>query len=671
MISDLLDNDLNAYDYIASGQLFISSIHMYQGANDFNPNSTITNWKKNVDESIKNGYRGLRVMGEGTFALDGKDSTLEKLIEYEMLVNKTLIPYHKNHQYLCIYNKKMYPKYILDLIIKAHPNIIHNNEVILNNSFYQKPRDLIKTYNANFMLNKKFNLTRHEINLNLEKELRSNIEMIRYLAKDIGDGVWELDLNNNDMNFNEKIYALLGYTKNEFATNLNSFIDFIHSEDKQYFLQKLNEHIEGKINTYRCEYRLKSKNKDWIWVLDIGKGVIKSENGNMRKIMGMYTNITNDKITEIKCKKNAELIEHIMNSIPCPIFCKNSKNEYVACNKAFCSFAKMKETDILGNTVKSILPDKIAKEQIKSDDRIRKTGSNQVYEIKISDINNKKKTIFVNKSVFKFSEDDEMCIVGLIQDITELKSYEDELKSAKITAEEANKAKSQFLASMSHEIRTTMNGIIGMLQLMELTNLTAKQKEYSKIIWNSTNRLMNIVNKILDLSKITSDKFELSYNKFNIHDTINEISHIYKTSAINKGLKYIYEIDEDISKKLMGSNDNLVEILSNLLDNAIKFTDDGYIKLIVTLNKNKKNSQLITFSVEDSGIGISNIDLNKIYSAFTQLNNSKNNKYPGTGLGLTIVKNLVEQMGGTIWVESTLGSGSIFNFSLTFEKEKL
>lgn len=277
---------------------------------------------------------------------------------------------------------------------------------------------------------------------------------------------------------------------------------------------------------------------------------------------------------------------------------------------------------------------------------------------------------FIGQAIKKDEAGMTIRFIGVLQNITERKRTEVELKAAKEEAEEASLAKSQFLANMSHEIRTPMNAIMGLTHLISLSDLNEAQKNYVSKIEGSSTTLLRIINDILDFSKIEAGKLEIENIKFSLDKILENVSNLYTISANNKGIDINFDKAEDVPDGLIGDPLRLEQIISNLTTNAIKFTNQGDIKVGVRIIEESENNVKLHFSVTDTGIGLTKEQIDKLFTAFTQADGSMTRKYGGTGLGLTISKQLVELMQGEIWVESVYGEGATFQFTVQFEKAK-
>ncbi len=253
----------------------------------------------------------------------------------------------------------------------------------------------------------------------------------------------------------------------------------------------------------------------------------------------------------------------------------------------------------------------------------------------------------------------ETAILCSWRDISLQKKTEQILIKAKQAADSANQSKSAFLATMSHEIRTPIHGVIGMVQLLEETGLDARQKAYVETIRSSGEALLFIINEILDLSKIEAGEMRIEHEILNVPDLMNSVFHLLQPRAKDKGLEMQMELSSDIPKYQMGDGQRIRQVLTNLVANAIKFTEQGQIRINL-----KTTDECIRFEIKDSGIGIGEADLKHLFQPFRQLNNSTSRTHAGSGLGLAISKKLVEMMGGSIGVNSRLGLGSCFWFTL-------
>ena len=333
-------------------------------------------------------------------------------------------------------------------------------------------------------------------------------------------------------------------------------------------------------------------------------------------------------------------------------------------NESFCEMSGFSSEELQGQDGGELLLDSEERKRMKVRNASRIVGEEAVYELRV--FNKKKELRYWLVSAAPLLGDDGQVhgSIGIHWDITEMKQLEFELKGARYKAEESSKAKAMFLANMSHEIRTPLNGIVGMAEQLAQTQLDADQRYFIDIMRSASSTLLSIINDVLDISKIESGKFSIEITPFNLNETVRQTLSVFGEKAKQTNISLDIELMDDLGIMHLGDPHRLSQVLFNIVGNAMKFTQAGYVRVTSHLARGENDICLVSFSIEDTGVGMDMAYLTKVFEAFTQEDASVTRKFGGSGLGLSIARNILHIMGGTIEIESEKGKGTRVNIRI-------
>ncbi|MCB1188016.1 PAS domain-containing protein [bacterium] len=519
-------------------------------------------------------------------------------------------------------------------------------------------------------------------------------------------GTWHWNIETGEVIYGQRWSAMLGYRVEDLYPHISTWESLLHPDDKDHVMSALQAHLAGQTANFEVEVRMLSSNGEWTWILEKGKVVSHNEKGQPARMSGTHLGINNLKHVQFELENHRLQMQRVLDAArETAIIATETDGTVALFSRGAELMLGYDAEEIVGKTSPAIWHDmdevarrgeelsaELGKEiagfgvfvekpliegyETRNWTFIRKNGERITVQLTATVITDASGAVtgFLgvgnDVSVQLTSQREREQAMELLQASMERVSefasemeYKNlELEKARLEAESSTRARSEFLANMSHEIRTPMNGVVGMLDLLKSTELNDEQLDFANTASGSAESLLTIINDILDFSKIDSGKLELEAIPFDLRDVVEGSTDLLAARCQDKQLELIQHIDPEMPVLLIGDPGRLRQILLNLIGNAIKFTTEGEVTVMVREMQREGDEVVVRFEVSDTGIGISQEAQDKLFQSFTQADSSTTRRFGGTGLGLAISRQLSEMMGGEIGVESQPGKGSTFWF---------
>lgn len=489
-------------------------------------------------------------------------------------------------------------------------------------------------------------------------------------------GTWEWNVVTGEMRLNERWADQIGYELNELGTpTVQTWDNLTHPDDLQKAKALMQKHFAHSLPYYECENRLKHKNGNWIWVLTRGRISSYTTTGKPEWVSGTQMDITERKKAEAELQKSTQLLVAVRDQLTkaaeiaeLGIWSRDLRTDELVFNDRMFEIYEiplnLRKNKLFYDFWRAkVHPDDLAETEAHLAATI---AGNQSYSPVFRIISPSKGIRYIQSAggIERDEHGTPILVTGINRDITLQYQAEEALRLAKQAADDANQAKSAFLANMSHEIRTPMNAILGMLSLLRKTPLSPQQNDYASKTEGAARSLLNLLNDILDISKVEAGKMTLDPHPFKLDQLLLELSDLLFMNLNNKPVDILFDIDPQVPARLVGDAMRLRQVLTNLGSNAVKFTEQGEVVIAIRVLEKSAESVRLHFLVKDTGIGIAPENHQKIFTGFTQAEASTTRRFGGSGLGIAISQGLVEMMGGSLEVESAIGVGSCFHFKI-------
>ena len=497
----------------------------------------------------------------------------------------------------------------------------------------------------------------------VERRVRESEATLRQVINNSLDAVVTINGDGMVTEWSQQAEQIFGLSREEVIGRLLSDLIIPHRyrEAHQKGMERFHQSGEGPVLGKRIEITALRKNGEE-FPIELSIAALKNDDGHF--FSAFLRDITQQKKAQEAIRESEEKYRGMIENMELGLLEVDTNHVIVRPYQHFCNMIGYSPKELIGKNALDLFVSEEYLEIMKRHDSIREQGQSSIYEVQLRRKDGSKMWALISGAPIKDNAGKITGSIGVHYDLTARKQLETELAEAKHVAEHARLAERQFLANMSHEIRTPMNAVIGMTHLLYETKPTPLQKEYLDSLRFSADSLMGIIDNVLDLSKIEAGELEFEEKGFNLEQLLKSLQRTFQFKVREKAISVTMDFDHTIQNLVIGDPTRLNQVLTNLLGNASKFTEKGTIGVRAKLLNSTPESYTIEFRVHDTGIGIPRDKLNDIFQNFKQANVQITRKYGGTGLGLTIVKQIVEMQGGTIRAESTEEEGSNFIFTL-------
>ncbi len=500
----------------------------------------------------------------------------------------------------------------------------------------------------------------------LKLMLRESEVRYRLIVDSANDIIYTTSPKGDFTYVNPRGEYLSGYTTEELIGK--NYIQLVHPDDRKRVIEHYKNQIIARIFTTYCEFRMITKNGELLWV---GQNVqLDLDGGELVGLHAVARDIKELKEANEKLERSRLLFQTVLETVADGILLIDSSNRIMLINEEIRRIWDYSKDALIREDFQMLFKEGMFDPAHWNGDVDAMYSDILGRSIELTGIKRDGTTFPVEINVSKMEFNQEVFFTVAVQDITQNKERLSDLEKARNLAEESTKAKEQFLAHISHEIRTPLNAVHGFTHLLLELNPTLEQTQFLKAIKYSTDNLLVIINDILDFSKIEANKLELFIDDFSIQESVKHVIESVRYTADEKGIQLVTEFTDDVPYWVRGDQVRIGQILLNLVSNALKFTESGEVKASVKLLKETEDYSTLEISISDTGIGIPEKHLGKIFESFEQVKNRDTRSKVGTGLGLAIVKSLVEIQQGTISVKSKEGEGSVFTVILPFGKSE-